>query len=190
MGRPSKRAERRAEILVAFARVLADHGYAGATIAAVAAEADIAPGLIHHHFSNKEDLLSTLLKDLISRFRDRMGNAGEEEKDPLLAYVDAALKLNERSDLVAARCWVGMFAEAIRNPLLFSQVRRLIDTEILTIQTLSEHKLNSKQAGGVLAFIIGSLVLGAFAPKKTKGFAAPNLRQLICAMRASKTSMS
>src|SRR5262249_8644759 len=50
MGRPSNRAKRREEIVRAFAKVLANHGYAGATIAAVAAEAEIAPGLVHHHF--------------------------------------------------------------------------------------------------------------------------------------------
>lgn len=68
MGRPSNREARRAEILGAFARVLADHGYAGATIAAVAVEADVAPGLIHHHFRNKQDLLTSLLDNLISAF--------------------------------------------------------------------------------------------------------------------------
>ena len=44
MGRPSNRAERRAQILAAFATVLADHGYAGATITAVANEAGLTPG--------------------------------------------------------------------------------------------------------------------------------------------------
>jgi Bacterial regulatory proteins, tetR family len=69
MGRPSNRLEKRREILDAFARVLADHGYAGATIASIALEAGIAPGLVHHHFDNKAELLSGLLQDLVSRFR-------------------------------------------------------------------------------------------------------------------------
>src|SRR5262249_23661299 len=61
MGRLSKREERRAQIVAAFARVLAEHGYAGATIAAVAAEAEVAPGLVHHYFAGKAELLATLL---------------------------------------------------------------------------------------------------------------------------------
>ncbi len=184
MGRPSNREQRRAEILTAFARVLADHGYAGATIAAVANEADLAPGLIHHHFDSKEDLLSSLLKNLISGFRQRMRERDGAE-DPLLSYVDGALKLDENADVTAARCWVGLFSEAIRNPELFKQVRQLIDAEIGSIQARSKHTLDTKQAGSVLAFILGSLVLGAFAPRKTAGFAAPGLRQLVAAMRAS-----
>ena len=182
MGRPSNREARRAEILAAFARVLADHGYAGATVAAVATEAEVAPGLIHYHFADKEDLLVSLLRDLVGRFRVRVRER-EDEPDPLLAYVDGALRLDERADITAARCWVGLFAEAIRNPTLFKRMRTLIDAEITTIQGRSGHQLDAHQAGAVLAFIIGALVLGAFAPKKTAGFAAPGMRQLVRAMR-------
>ncbi len=186
MGRPSNREQRRAELVAAFARVMADHGYAGATIAAVAAQAGMAPGLVHHHFENKAELLMALLQSLVTGFRQRV-DAYQAHDDPLLAYVDAALRLDERSDLVAAKCWVGVFAEAVRDPALFAQMRRLVDSEIGSIVTRSRHRLSDQEAGSVLAFIIGSLVLGAFAPRKTAGFAAPGLRRLIAAMRpASK----
>ena len=183
MPRPSKRAERREQIVAAFARVLANHGYAGATIAAVAAEAGVAPGLVHHHFDSKHELLHALLDDLVMRFRARV-RAYEGEHDRLLAYVDGALKLDDRADVSAARCWVGLFSEAIRDPDLFRQFRRLIDAEIQSIEERSGHRLTAQQAGSVLAFILGALVLGAFAPRKTAGFAAPGLRRLIGAMRS------
>jgi TetR/AcrR family transcriptional repressor of bet genes len=188
MPRPSTRDQRRAEILTAFARVLADHGYAGATIAAVAAEAGVAPGLVHHFFEGKHELLTTLLQDLVGRFRARARTyEGEGQQDRLLAYVDGALKLDERADVTAARCWVGLFSEALRDPELFQHLRRLIDAEIGTIQERSGQKLSAQQAGSVLAFILGSLVLGAFAPRKTAGFAAPGARVLVGAMRAEGT---
>jgi TetR/AcrR family transcriptional repressor of bet genes len=183
MGRPSNREQRRAEILGAFARVLADHGYAGATVAAVAAEAGVAPGLVHHHFESKDELLRCLLDDLTSRFRERVRRY-EGDEDPLLAYVDAALKLDERADQTAARCWVGVFAEAVRNRALFEQVRRLIDTEIVSIGRRSGDAFAPGESGAVLAFVLGSLVVGAFAPRKTAGFAAPGLRRLVAALRA------
>lgn len=69
MGRPSNREARRAEILAAFARVLADHGYAGATVAAAATKAEVAPRLNNYHFADKEDLLASLLSDLGTRPR-------------------------------------------------------------------------------------------------------------------------
>lgn len=183
MGRPSNREKRRREILGAFARVLADHGFAGATISSVAAEAGVAPGLVHHHFASKGELLSCLLTDLVARFRSRL-QGYERGGDSLLAYVDAALGLDDRADLSAARCWVGVFAEAIRNPTLFAQVRRLIDAEIVAIQRRSGDRFSSQEAGAVLAFVVGSLVVGAFAPRKTAGFAAPGLKRLVAALRA------
>lgn len=181
MARPSNRAERRAQILQAFATVLADHGYAGATIAAVAAQADLAAGLLHHHFKNKQEMLEALLQTLIVGFRARV-QLYKDQKDPLLAYADGALKLDAHADITAARCWVGLFAEAVRSPSLFRKVRTLIDAEIETIRQRSGGRLSNQDAGAVLAFIIGSLVVGAFAPKKTAGFAAPGLRKLVAAL--------
>ena len=183
MGRPSNRERRRKEILAAFARVLADHGYAGATVALVAAEAGVAAGLVHHHFESKAELLGCLLNDLVSRFRERVERYDSGD-DPLLTYVDAALKLDERADLTAARCWVGVFAEAVRDPTLYRQMRRRIETEMVAIQRRSGDRFSAQEAGAVLAFVVGSLVVGSFAPRKTAGFAAPGVHRLVAAMRS------
>ena len=182
MGRPSLREERRAEILSAFARVLARHGVARATIAAVASEAGVAPGLIHHHFVDKDDLLRSLLAQLVQGFRERTQARADVGDDKLRAYVDAALKLDERADVVSAKCWVSLLAEAVSNPALHEPVRRLIDTEIAAIRSRSHGKLTDHAAGAVLAYVIGALVLGAFAPRKTAGFAAPGLHRLVAAL--------
>ena len=88
--------------------------------------------------------------------------------------------------VAAARCWVGLFAEAVRNPALFKCFRRLIDTEVEAIQRQSNYELSDQDAGAVLAFVIGSLVVGAFAPRKTSGFAAPGLRTLVAALRSAR----
>lgn len=178
------RAERRAEITGAFARVLARHGYAGATIAAVAEEAGVAPGLVHHHFADKEDLLASLIGELMQRFRERT-RAREAAADPLDAYVSAAVALDDLADTVAARCWVGVFAEAVRNPRLFAQVRRLLDAELEAIRRRGGPRFSARDSGAVLAFVIGALVFGAFAPRKTAGFAAPAVRRFVDALRAA-----
>jgi TetR/AcrR family transcriptional repressor of bet genes len=132
MGRPSNREERRSEIVAAFAQVLAESGFAGATIAQVAAKAGYAPGLLHHHFAVKDELLDALLSTLVAAFRARV-RGYESAESRLLAYVDGALKLDAQADVTAARCWVGVFAEALRNPGLFARVRRLLDAEIGSI---------------------------------------------------------
>ena len=181
MGRRSLRQERRAELVAAFARVLARHGFAGATIAAVATEAGVTPSLVHHYFTDKSELLAALVAELLARFRRRT-RTFEAETDPLGAYIFAALALDATADVVAARCWVGVFAEAIRDPGLFDQVRRLLDTEIQAIRRRSNGALTEQDSGAVLAFIVGALVFGAFAPRKAAGFAAPSLQRLVQAL--------
>jgi len=71
---------------------------------------------------------------------------------------------------------------------LFQALRRLIDSELAAIQARSENLLSSQAAGAILAYVIGALVLGAFAPKKTAGFAAPGLHKLIAALRAEASA--
>jgi len=181
MGRRSLREERRAELIAAFASVLARQGFAGATVAAVAEEAEVTPSLVHHYFTDKNEMLASLLANLMDRFRERT-RALEADADTLDAYVEAALALGATADVVAARCWVGVFAEAVRDPALFEQMRRLLDTEILAIGRRSHGALDAQASGAVLAFIIGALVFGAFAPRKTAGFAAPSLRVIVDAL--------
>jgi TetR/AcrR family transcriptional repressor of bet genes len=175
------REQRRAQLVDAFARVLAEHGYAGATVAAVAEAAGVAPGLVHHHFADKADLLRSLLERLMARFR-RRAEALEGEAGPLAAYALAAVRLDATANAVAARCWVGVLAEAVRDPALFAAVRRLVDAEVDVIRRRSGERLSAQGAGAVLAFVLGALVLGAFAPRKTAGFAAPALRALVEAL--------
>lgn len=142
------------------------------------------PSLVHHYFTDKNEMLASLVADLMERFRHRT-RTFEADTGSLDAYIAAALALGATSDVVAARCWVGVFAEAVREPALFEQVRRLLDTEVQAICRRSGGTLTDRDSGAVLAFIIGSLVFGAFAPRKTAGFAAPSLRLLVQAL-ASK----
>ena len=149
--------------------MLARHGYAGATIQAVASEAELSPGLLHHHFSHKGDMLAALFDFLVDDFRSRFAAAG----DPgVSTYIDAALQLGQRADQAKARCWVGVLAEALRNPTLFGRLRRYLDSQITLLTRLSGGTFDTEDSSALLAFVIGALVFGAFAPKRSAGFAA------------------
>ena len=181
MGRRSLREERRVELARAFVRVLGTHGRGGATIAALAAEAGVAPGLVHHFFADKSELLGVVVDQLLADFHAR---ADAMPGDPLDAYADAALGLGERSDVVAARAWVGLFADALAAPELFARVRRALDGEIERAERRSA--LAPHEAGAVVAFVVGALVLGAFAPRRTAGFAAPSLKRIVAGWRRTR----
>ena len=182
MGRPSNRDARRAELLTAFARVLATHGYAGATIAAVAAEAGVAPGLVHHHFDSKEELLSALLQALIAGFRSRIEHYEARRQAPRLRRRRAQARRARRRDRSALLGRRARGGDAQTRPCS-SRCAGCIDTEIGAIEQRSGYTLSTRDASSVLAYVIGALVVGAFAPQKTAGFAAPGLRRLIAALR-------
>ncbi|GAB2465374.1 TetR/AcrR family transcriptional regulator [Jatrophihabitans fulvus] len=71
----------RAAILRAGADVLADHGYAACTVAAVAARAGVATGTVYNHVDSKAQLAAELFRALVSRelaaVRDAVGDAGD-----------------------------------------------------------------------------------------------------------------
>ncbi len=181
MSRPSLRQQRRAQIARALARVLGKHGQGRATVAAITAEATVAPGLFHHYFEDKQDLYQTMLDELLAGFRARLeARRGEE---PLVAYVNAALSLDTRSDTVSARAWVGLLAEALGHPALFDKVRRALDAEVAHVERRSGGTLSTADAGAVVAFVVGALVFGAFAPRRVAGFAAPSLLRMLPALR-------
>ena len=181
MGRPSLRETRRRQLASALIRVLATHGQAGVTIAAVAAEAGVRQGIVHHYFVDKQDLYGAALDRLVTRFRERLRDA-RDDATGLEAYADAALALDSNADVAAARAWVGLFAEALADPMLFQKLRRLLDTEVVAIQSRAGHRLSTHDASAVLSFVVGALVFGSFAPRRAAGFAAPSLRRLIGAL--------
>jgi TetR/AcrR family transcriptional repressor of bet genes len=185
MVRPSRRAERRQQICEAFERCLARHGLGGATVSAVAEEAGVAPGLIHHHFDDRNDMVLELIRMLARRFRDEL----PDEDDParyLDLYVTAALGRRGARRQRTARAWVGVFAEAVRQPAVRALVRRALDAEMRRLSAVAERaglgaRAAEQLAAGVVATIIGALLFGALMPARAQGFAAPWLSSAVAA---------
>ncbi len=181
MSRPSLREKRRQQICLAFATVLAEHGYGGATMVAVAEAAGVSPGLLHHHFIDKLDILRTLIAMLKGRFRTRLAERADSGSR-VDAYLDAALRLDHRADVATAKCWVGIFAEAMRDPVVFHEVQKFFDEQTRAISAASDGRLDLAASRAVVAFVSGALVVGAFAPKKTAGFAFPAAQKMVRAL--------
>lgn len=176
MGRPSMLQQRRTELVEAYRRVLAESGHRGATVARVAATAGLAPGLVHHYFRSREALDLALLARLVADFRGRTASLGDQGLD---GYLDAALALGRNADRIAARAWVGVLAHALTDATAFERVRVMLDGEIERLDRLSGRRLGIAGASATLAFVLGCLVFGAFAPRRVAGFAAPAAKRLV-----------
>src|ERR1700754_2364842 len=98
MARSSNTETRRAEITGALLAVIARHGYEKATIQAIAAQAGLAPGLIHYHFRNKQEILVSLIGAMAQAGQSRYLAVLGDEVEPLprlRAYLHARLGLGD-----------------------------------------------------------------------------------------------
>ena len=105
--------ERRAEIVDALLRVMADQGWAKATIARIAREAGLTPGLLHYHFQSKQEILLELVHRIESEHEARIQRLSKEAKTPtqrVRAMVLAYLKAGDEGDASAVASWVSRTA--------------------------------------------------------------------------------
>lgn len=87
--------QRRAQIARAFQQQVADHGFAAASYAKVAAAAGVSVGLIQHYFENRQDLLEHAFDDLVRRRDARIDAvvaAGEARHHSIRRILDEALR--------------------------------------------------------------------------------------------------
>ena len=118
--------ERRDEILSATWRVIARNGIAGATIRAIAREANCSAGILAHYFDDKEDILGSALLLSHRRVGARMtaAVAGLAGLAALRVVMLEALPMDERRD-TEAQIEISFWGRALGNPAL----RRLQHTE-------------------------------------------------------------
>ena len=111
--------ERRDEILSATWRVIARDGITGATIRAIAREANCSRGILGHYFSDKEDILGSALVLSHQRVGARMArvSAGLTGLDALRVVMLEALPLDERRDL-EAQIEISFWGRALGNARL------------------------------------------------------------------------
>lgn len=176
MSRPPNTDARRAQIVAALLPVIAKSGYEKATIQAIAAQAGLAPGLIHYHFKTKRDILVTLIETLAraaaARFEALTG-AATDPQERLKAYLQARLGLGDGAapDLVAA--WVMIGAEAVRQAEVRAVYSHVVAQELASITLLIKQCLRAQQrdtrhakpiAAALLAIMGGAFQLASAAP--------------------------
>jgi TetR/AcrR family transcriptional repressor of bet genes len=117
MGRPSNSAQRRQQIVEATVVVMARAGFDGASVQAIAKQAGLSPGLLHHHFGNKHEILLAVL-------------------DHLEAWVAAHWAVGEDASPEAAAVWVWIGAQALRDPELRGRYAALVERRVQVLASL------------------------------------------------------
>lgn len=128
-------------IVRAATQILSHAGFAGLSMAAVAAEAGVATGTVYKHFDGKADLVSAVFRKVVAR--------------EVSAVRAAAERVNEASAVERVTAAVETFAgRALKNPklayvLLAEPVDTVVDTERLYFRRAFAEAFESAVAEGV-----------------------------------------
>ena len=178
MGRPSNTATRREELVGGLLRVMAARGYGGATIAEIAREAGLPPGIVHYHFESKKEILVAVLDRLSAvlreRYRRRAARAGRTEtRGRVFAWIDAHVALGADADTKAMACWVAIGVEALRDSEVRAEFEKVVAEDRRSLEALLREALAAERrspraarpiATSLVAAVQGAFQLGCAAP--------------------------
>lgn len=195
MARPSNSAARRDQIAAALARLLPTTGFAGATTKAIAREAGLSPGLVHHHFTDKGEILVAVVDRLATALAARAParDAAVPPHTQVHDLLDAWLQPGPGDDPTAVACWAALGAEAVRHPAVAEVYRSAVEAHVARLATAlaaaAPHRSPQEVravAASLHATIEGSFRLHASAPGVIPpGSAAATLRGLVDAWLAA-----
>jgi AcrR family transcriptional regulator len=128
----------RDKLIDAAFRVVARDGLEAASVKAIAAEAEVAPGLMHYHFATKDAVLDAAMQRSVDAFRAR-GAARRANVPPerqLAAYIEDVRDSIERErDFYRVR--LALAARALSHPptaaLLAAQTAAAVEETALTL---------------------------------------------------------
>lgn len=170
MARPTNRNTRRAEIAQAMLMVMAERGFDAASIGAVARQAGLAPGLIHYHFGNKEEILEAAVTALVASHDAALEQALVGTTAPgayLDKFVSLHLELRDGSPSSDLALWQVVLAEGARRPgvaaILTAGESRWRERLAEPLRALG-HQAPDSAAAGILAIVRGYLALAATSP--------------------------
>ncbi|WAH39344.1 TetR/AcrR family transcriptional regulator [Alicyclobacillus dauci] len=115
-------------LIEAAYHVLAENGYEATSIKDIAREAGVSPGLVHYYFSNKEELLTAVVKEATDEYCNQMEQLQKSvvgDKLASAALAEPMQRVRTHSDWYRLR--YEMFVLGLRNEHIQPSVRELLE---------------------------------------------------------------
>ncbi|MBC9032728.1 TetR family transcriptional regulator C-terminal domain-containing protein [Sphingomonas sp. JC676] len=113
--------ERRASLIAATAKVLAELGAAGVSVRTISTEAGVSPGLLRHYFDGIDALIAETYRWTGERVRAALAAsveaAGPDPRPRLMAYVTASFG-DPIADPRLLATWIAFWSLAKTNPAM------------------------------------------------------------------------
>jgi len=104
-------AQRRDEIALVACRVVAAHGFDGASMVRIAREAGYTTGMLAHYFDSKQDIISAALRLMLRRIDERLRRPAQGEARPdLLDLLLEALPIDAQRRIECA-FWITFWGQ-------------------------------------------------------------------------------
>ena len=157
---------RRRKLIEATAQCLAELGYAGTSVRAVAAKANVSPGLVAHHFTGIDELIVATYdhvgRQVAETLTAAMDGAPEDAESQLRAFIEASFRppVLDR-DLLAI--WLSFWSLVRRDPgvrkvhkKVYADYRRRLEALIADIAAARQFKIDAHLAAlGFTAMLDG-----------------------------------
>jgi AcrR family transcriptional regulator len=163
----------RQRLLDATSELLAEGGYAAATVAALTSRAGVASGTLYRHFSSKEELFVEIFRNLSGRELGAMREAAVGASDPL-DRLEAAIDAFARRALAEPRVAWALLAEPVdalvdAERLEYRRRYRDLVAEVVPQNSLT---LAAAIVGGVSEALVGPLSEPPASPRERAGLIA------------------
>jgi TetR/AcrR family transcriptional repressor of bet genes len=193
VARASNTEQRRAQIAEALLSVMARRGYEGASIAAIAKQARLAPGLVHYHFESKLEILIAAIGILTERHLTYLDGALARATTPpaqLTAFIDAHLGLGAYADPAALACWVLIGGEALRERRVQLEYERTVTALAARLAAIIERGIADRSFARVdplaSAAALVAVVQGYFLVAATARAVVPSGTAAMAALRMAE----
>jgi TetR/AcrR family transcriptional repressor of bet genes len=119
------RSIRRKQLIDAAIAAIHEFGLADATVARIARKAGVSAGIVHHYFTDKDDLLFATMRYLLEDLRRHVIvklRRAASPRERLHAIVEASFAEHQFSEVVMA-AWLGLYGNARQSDRLARIVR-------------------------------------------------------------------
>lgn len=166
-----RRAATRGELLAAAEELIADRGYAAASLDRIARTAGVSKGALYHHFESKDDLLLALLE---VRFQERIDAAARVEPqagEAVPARLVEEIPFDRRWNLLYLEFVIRAARDKVFRRELRKRLERLRHTSAQVIERYLEREgitpeLDSERLALVVAALGNGLAIEALTDPK------------------------
>ncbi len=163
---------RRRQLIDAAIASIHEYGLADATVARIARKAGVSPGIVHHYFADKEELLFATMRSMLEVLRrealDRLA-VSRTPRERIEAIIDASFAESQFSpDVMVA--WLALYGSARQSERLAAILelyhRRLHTNLLHALKALASDTRAERLAEGLAAMIDGLYLRYALAGQR------------------------